>query len=643
MASLSLHMAQTKDDGGTMKEEPSSLLAHHSGFVVVASFGDRVAADYVADATQQPPTLSPDRGGEGRVRGERLAELSQRDAIVKLRAGLDRSRLEDIVLFLPPRLGADERSALDALLALAKEHQTNFIGIVSTFRVHLGDKAAAQAERYVFDQLKGMQTRLAIFRPAHILSEQSTARINLRRFSFLAPLVPGRYRSCCVAGHELFAAINDARQGSRRRCIYALLGPNRPWKERLREHRGHGVVQTVLAVACFLVALLLVGHFAAIVLDLLARWRPSLRHWNFDTLHPRSFQELLALYNPHNFQYVKVVGYNNGVVHFGHRFPGKTVVSTVLCNRVSCPSSAWARGKGFRHAAGGMGKRPDSIIKADCGTTIRKAMDLLADAGQELYVLPNYSYVCLGTAFFVPIHGSASDYATIAETMTRVLLYDPVSDRFLRASSDEPAFREHVYNMRSNILLLRVCLRVKPKARYFVHREELNYATAEGLLNALRDPGAANVEIRKSKASSSTVELSKYYQAAHEGEPSLVRGQVDLLEIPRDSLGRLWDRLEENAITSFLMHALTRWFAWHVELFFSAEEFKTFWHTHQSLPLRKIQLRHIRRDGLPHSPFCEHDCVSVDMFMFRWRRQAFEAYVKQTFAVVRSNPGKHSQ
>ena len=616
MASLFLHTAETKDDVGRMKDEPPSLPAHRRGFVVVASFGDPVAADYVADATQHC-----------------LAELSQRDATAKLRAGLDRTRLEDIVLFLPPRLGAYERGALDGLLALAKEHQTNFIGIMSTFRVHLGAEAAAEAEGYVLDQLKDTKTRVAIFRPSHILSEHSTASINLHRFSFLAPLVPGRYRSCCVAGHELFAAINDARQGSRWRRFYTLLGTNRPWKERLREHRGDGVVQKFLAFVCFVFALLLVGHFAAIVFDLLVRWRPSLRHWNFDTLQPRSFQELLALYNPYNFPYVKVVGYNNGVVHFGQRYPGKTVISTVRCNHV--------RFHGSPLLGRGLGLRPDRVIKADCGTTIRKAMDFLAEAGHELYVLPNYSYVCLGTAFFVPIHGSASDYATVAEVITRVLLYDPESDQFLHASNDEPAFREHVYNMNSNILLLRVCLRVKPKDRYFVHREELHQPTAEELLNALRDPGAANVEIRKSKAWSTTVELSKYYHAGREGEPGR-GGRVDLLEIPRDSLGRLWDRLEENAITSFLMHALTRWFAWHVELFFSAEDFKTFWHSHQAVPLRKIQLRYIRRDGLPHSPFCEHDCVSVDMFMFRLRRKAFEAYVKQTFAVIRSNPGKHS-
>jgi hypothetical protein len=60
------------------------------------------------------------------------------------------------------------------------------------------------------------------------------------------------------------------------------------------------------------------------------------------------------------------------------------------------------------------------------------------------------------------------------------------------------------------------------------------------------------------------------------------------------------------------------------------------------LPLRKIQLRYIRRDGFPHSPFRDHDCVSADMFMFRKHREQFEAYLKKTFSVVRANPGKHS-
>src|SRR5262249_53076293 len=116
-----------------------------------------------------------------------------------------------------------------------------------------------------------------------------------------------------------------------------------------------------------------------------------------------------------------------------------------------------------------------------------------------------------------------------------------------------------------------------------------------------------------------------------------------VLELPRDALGRLWDRLEENSVTSFLMHALTRHFAWHVELFFTDGEFVIFWEGHRALPLRKLQLRYIRRDDMPYSPFREQDCVSVDLFMLRRHRRHFEAYLKQTFAVVRTNPGKHSR
>ena len=92
-----------------------------------------------------------------------------------------------------------------------------------------------------------------------------------------------------------------------------------------------------------------------------------------------------------------------------------------------------------------------------------------------------------------------------------------------------------------------------------------------------------------------------------------------------------------------MFHALVRNFAWHVELFFTPEEFATFWETHRALPLRKIQLRYIRREeSLPHSPFRDHDCVSADMFLARKHRATFEAYLKRTFAVIRANPGKHS-
>jgi hypothetical protein len=617
MGSLSLPTLPNTDEGGRMKDEqgkedsdlhPSSFIPHPSEVVLVAGFGNPVANDYAAYAAC----------GKDDCRME-IADLSEESAITNLQSAIGRGPVRSIILFLTPRLTSRDRSALDNLLARAAAWGTGFVGIVSTFRVHLGDRAAAEAEAHVLARAKGLRARTVVFRPGQVLSRNSRAGVFLRRFGFLYPLVPRRLHGCCIDGKDLFAAIESERRtadNGPRFQTYTLLGPNRPWRDVLAQHRATGPVRACLTAASALLALFFVGQLAALVLALLARRRPALRCWNVGTLQPSSLAELLALYNKYNYRHVKVVGYNNGVIHFGHRYPGRTVVSTVFCNRVA-------------HAG------PETL-KADCGATVRKALDFLAGFGQELPVVPNYSYVCLGTAFFVPIHGSASDFSTVADTITRVVLYDPVRDRLIAADRDEPDFREYVFNLRAEVLLLRLYLRVKPKARYYVHREKRKDAGSGALLGALSDSGAANVEIRKSSAGSDTVTVSRYYT-----DPGQTSAQV--LELPRDALGRLWDRLEENPITSFVMHALTRYFAWHVELFFTAEEFATFWEGHRALPLRKLQLRYLRRDGMPHSPFREHDCVSVDLFMLRRHRRRFEAYLAKTFPVVRTNPGKHSR
>ncbi len=440
----------------------------------------------------------------------------------------------------------------------------------------------------------------------------------MQQLGFGYPLVPAWLSGCCIAGEELCAAIDSERHaaGTPGVRVYTLLGPRRPWRDWLAEHRPAALRHACLTWVCALLALLCVGHLAGIALALLARRWPSLRWCKVGTLRPGSFRELLALYNRYNYRHVKVVGYNNGVVHFGHRYPGKTLVSTIGCNRARLVGA--------------------DVLKADCGTTVRQARQVLAAASRELPVAPNYSYVCLGTAFFVPIHGSAADFSTIADTITRAVLYDSRTDRLIATTRDEPAFRDHVYDLRADVLLLRLYVQVKAKSPYHVSTELVRNPSSAVLLDALQDGRATNVEIRKANAARDAVAICKYYGKS--GDTPAVA-----LASPRDALGGLWDRLEENAITSFLMHALARYCIWHVELFFTAAEFAVFWKTHRLLPLRKLQLRFIRKDGMPHSPFRAHDCVSVDLFMFRRHRRQFEAYLKRTFGSVRTNPGKHSR
>lgn len=594
MASLSLPTAVERGS-------PSPALDDATPDAVwIAGFGNPVAADYAE-------YLRTAGGVEVRVvdGGMRVAE---------------HTGSSHLVLFHKAKPTVNDRKALDDLLALAHHRDVKLVCLVSTFRVHFGDRAAGESEAFVMGRTRALGLRTVVLRPSQVISGRSCVGATLRRFGAAYPLVPRRLRTSFIAGNDLFAAIEKERracaasQSVRARRI-TLLGPNRPWKDVLKEQRSRSFIALPVTAFSAIVSLLCLGHVAALIAGLLFKRQPAWRSANFDTLVPRSFEGLLALYNPYTYRHVRVVGYNNGVNHFGHRYPGKTVVSTVALNRV------------VRIGA--------DIIKADCGTTIRKARDFVGPAGQDLYVIPNYSYVCLGTAFFVPIHGSASDYSCVAETITRAVLYDPIEDRIVRAERNGPEFQRFAYNQTADVLLLRLQMRVKPKASYFLHQEEVEAPSSEQMLAALRDVKAANVEVRKPKASASAAQIYRYYVQADDS-----KGPV--MEVPRDSLGRLWDKLEENRITSFLMHALTRHLAFHVELFFTETQFKTFWAQHRSLPLKKIQLRYIRRDGLANSPFRDQDCVSSDMFMFRRQRRAFEDFIRRTLPDVRANPGKHS-
>jgi hypothetical protein len=522
-----------------------------------------------------------------------------------------------VVVILGHRMTAHERALLDAVIDIAASSPTTRVCIVSSFRVHFGDRNAARAEAYVRDRLGNLRERTAVLRPSVILSPDAPASRWLRSLSFCAPLVPARFRGCCVDGTELFDVIEQeiGGKGSRPHGVYTLLGPNRPWKARLAEHRGGGVGSRLLSLAATAMSILLVGHILGLLFSLLARFVPSLRFWDFDTLRPESTRELLALYNRYNYQHVKVVGYNNGVVHFGQRHPDRTLVSTTRCNH-----TAYVRG---------------DRAWFDGGVTVRQASDVLSRAGKELPVIPNYSYVTLGTSFFVPIHGSASDFSTVADTVEKVVLYDPVHDRVIVAARGEPAFGEYHYDLQRPVLLLRLLVRVKEKSRYYVKRQTLADPTTHDLLDAFHDKLPSNVEVRKARAAAREVEVYKYY--SHGAQEN-----SEITEFPRDAVGRLWDRIERHPLSSFLFHTLMRRFGYHVELFFTAEEFVRFWETHARLPITKIQLRYIRRDGFPHSPFRDHDCVSADLFMLRKHRRAFEQYVKDTFHEVQFNPGKHS-
>ncbi len=567
--------------------------------VVVAGSNDPVLAEFIAYAASS------------RQRRVIILPASPRpSAAINLRR-----HIAAVVLFLERGQSKEDRAALDAVVELARAEQVGTVCLVGSYLVHLGDHRAAQAEAAALARLQPLVRRIIVFRPGQILTPSSRTTQQLRRWAWLHPLVPSRLATGFVEGDELFAAIEKeiGTESQIRRATCTILGVNRSWKALLKDNATTAGQRAVAAVMSLL-SWFGIGFIAGLLLGGLTLLFPRLRALNCSTLYPGSNRELLELYNKYSYRHVKIVGYNNGVVHFGQSHPSKTIVSTIRCNQK-------ARTRG-------------SVGIFDAGVTLRQAIDVVGLAGKEFRVLPNYSYVSVGTAFFVPIHGSASEYSTLGDTIDRVLLYDPAEDRFISARRDDPAFRDSIYNQQRDCLLLRLRFRLKDRSVYYrKHTQRVNPPSAE-LLALLQDSGVSNVEIRKRKAADDTVDVYQYYTSA--------TGDAAAEEFPRDSLGKLWDRLEANPITAYLFHALTRWLAFHVEAFFSSEEFQRFWDTHKGLPVVKFQLRYIRRDGLPHSPFLRHDCVSVDMFMLRKHKPAFEAYIKENFRAVQFNPGKHS-
>jgi hypothetical protein len=155
-------------------------------------------------------------------------------------------------------------------------------------------------------------------------------------------------------------------------------------------------------------------------------------------------------------------------------------------------------------------------------------------------------------------------------------------------------------------------------------------------MSVFHHPEASNVEVRKSKAASEDVELYTYFTADD-------ADQNQMMEFPRDNIGKIWDKIEGNAVSAWLFHAFMKALGYHTELFFTPEEFPRFWETHKSMPISKIQLRYVKKDGLPHSPFGNSDRISADVFMMKKHKETFEKYLADHFSTVAHNPGKHSK
>jgi hypothetical protein len=429
-----------------------------------------------------------------------------------------------------------------------------------------------------------------------------------------------------------------------------ILGIRRSWQAVLTEQmpagsaeRSPGNAESLAASLCRRLGF---SWLACTLIRLVAMLVPSFRQIHFDTLKPRSVREIISLYNRHNCRDVQLAGYNNGVNHFGWKFPEKTVVLTTGIPGKTQLSDGSMLDLEARLRSAVLGEKPDSPspdraaasgthFTVDAGLTLKHCIQELNKVDREFYVVPNYSWISMGTLYFVPVHGSGSHVSTLGDTIEDVLLYDGETEDFIFARRGDKLFRDAMYDTSRHRLLLRLTLRVKPKSVYSVKHETLENPSAEDVLKVFEDPEASNVEIRKNRAASTSIDIRRYYVDS----PSAVAGA---LEMPRDSIGRVWDRLEETPVVSTLFHWFVRRFAFHVELFLRPEEFVIFWNHHKTLPISKIQLRQMLKDGITNSACAHENCLSADLFMTRTNRDVFLGFISTHLPLVRCNPGKQS-
>ena len=475
-----------------------------------------------------------------------------------------------------------------------------------------GGRRMAQLQR-LHDRIpRNLRSRTLVVLSGRLVCER-TGAIEHPLSAWMVPLLPDTVTTVCVGVAELAAMIITAANatdmfpgaaisGENLRRI-VVPGPRRMLREVLQGRpaavglRGLAAKAAAVAAACGIRRLLsLLWPLAGQV-----------------TVRPKSARELLETYNYWSRRNLQLAGWNNGVVHFGWQFPERTVVSTALSGR---------------HLRLGR-----ETVSVDAGLPLKQILQVLHQHGRTLPVVPNFSWISIGTAFFVPVHGSGQRISTLGAAIESALLYDADERRFLRVRRGEQLFRELMYDRSRPVVLLRLKLRTTPLMSYTCREERLESPSADQLLEAFADPLAANIEIRKARAADSDVMIRRF--DAH----SI---QVSGNSLPRDRLGSLWDRIEETPLVGRLFHWFVRRFAFHVELLMTAAEFRVFWQQHSTLPLSKIQLRRMLRDGIEHSACRDQDCICADLFMLRGKRHVFTRFIAEYLPGVRTNPGKQS-
>ncbi|MEZ6069200.1 MAG: hypothetical protein R3C10_02780 [Pirellulales bacterium] len=403
--------------------------------------------DHTAGETTPAIVVGRRRAMERLVVGNARAVLLDTGSFVE-RPAAKFPRLRQLVVVLPARLRERELRVVAQCASLAARHASCTVVIVSTYRVHFGDATTRERERRACEVFAGATGRQPfVVRPGELVDTTVDKSRWRRLLACLYPAMPPSLRTCRVEVARLCAAIDKivaAHTGPLKprvpRSALTILGENRRLCDVLADEADASWPGRCVVGVARLLRWLLVGHLLAALVRAAARFHAPLGRWWCHTLEPTSVDELLSLYHPWNAAHVVIAGYNTGVTHFGWRFAGKTVVKTTGCAR--------------RVRIGA------SHVDVDAGTTLKRLCGSLADAGRELYVMPNYSYVSVGTAVRADPRVGQRGVDAGRNDRTRVAVRRRGRTAWSRRGGDG-RFERYMYDAQGGVVALRLRLRVR--------------------------------------------------------------------------------------------------------------------------------------------------------------------------------------
>lgn len=178
--------------------------------LLIAGNRDPVLADYATHCARAGKAVAVISAAELHAKIKGAAKLHRMENFTSSRflATEPGSHVEAVVLFLEPASSAANRALIDAVAELIRAKGIGCLCVVSTFRVHLGDRQAARAEADLLRRIRDLPVRIVILRPSHVLSPNSRLRTFLRSSWYWFPLVPSFVRGCCIESEELFPIID---------------------------------------------------------------------------------------------------------------------------------------------------------------------------------------------------------------------------------------------------------------------------------------------------------------------------------------------------------------------------------------------------------------------------------------------------